>query len=124
MKGGLAIPNLLKNAKNSNNGAFAAKKEIIISKETKEKAEIAKMYIQDKYQKLLEEEKQKQEYWDKQVNKMKDVNLTKNEQLLIKQDIFHQEALLNREKRKKLSPKHFKSLNIIGRGAFGEVRLC
>jgi hypothetical protein len=29
---------------------------------------------------------------------MKDMNLTQNEQQLIKQDIFHQEALLNREK--------------------------
>ena len=43
---------------------------------------------------------------------------------MIKQDIFHQEAKLYREKRTKLSPSDFKSIAIIGRGAFGEVRLC
>ena len=64
------------------------------------------------------------EYWDKLVYKMKEMNLSVPEQSAIKQDIFHQEALFNREKRTKLSPKDFKPINIIGRGAFGEVRLC
>ena len=50
------------------------KKEIIISKETKEKADIAKTYIQEKYQKLLEEEKKKKDeeannkWWEEYVN--------------------------------------------------------
>ena len=66
--------------KNPGNIVFPNKKEIQVSKETKEKAEIAKMYIQEKYQKLLEDEKKKKEYWDKLVSKMKDMNLSANEQ--------------------------------------------
>lgn len=38
--------------------------------------------------------------------------------------IMKKEAELLREKRQKLSIKDFKSIDIIGRGAFGEVRLC
>ena len=57
-------------------------------------------------------EKKKKEYWDKLVNKMKDMNLTANEQQMIKQDIFHQEAKLYREKRTKLSPADFESIAI------------
>ena len=114
----------MRNSKHPNNVGLMPKKEIAISKETKEKAEIAKMYIQEKYQKLLEEERKKKEQWDRLVNKMTNMNLTSNEQQMIKQDIFHQEALFHREKRTKLTPKDFKPINIIGRGAFGEVRLC
>ena len=114
----------MKIGKHTNHVGLMQKKEITISKETKEKAEIAKMYIQEKYQKLLEDERKKKEQWDKLVNKMKDMNLTQPEQQMIKQDIFHQEAQFHREKRTKLSPKDFKPINIIGRGAFGEVRLC
>jgi hypothetical protein len=46
MRGGLAYSNQQKNGKGPGNIAFPPKKEITISKETKEKAEIAKMYIQ------------------------------------------------------------------------------
>lgn len=65
MRGNLAYSNVMKNGKSPNNIAFPPKKEITLSKETKEKAEIAKMYIQEKYQKLLEDERKKKEYWDK-----------------------------------------------------------
>ena len=123
MKSGMANSQLGKNGK-LNNVGFPNRKEITISKETKEKAEIAKMYIQEKYQKLLEDERKKKDYWDKLVYQMKEKNLSYIEQSNIKQDIFHQEALFNREKRTKLTPKDFVPINIIGRGAFGEVRLC
>lgn len=123
MKSGMANSHIGKNGK-PNQAGFPNRKEITISKETKEKAEIAKMYIQEKYQKLLEEERKKKEYWDKLVNLMREKNLTQYEQSAIKQDIFHQEALFHREKRTKLTPRDFKPINIIGRGAFGEVRLC
>jgi len=66
MKSGMANSQLGKNGK-LNNVGFPNRKEITISKETKEKAEIAKMYIQEKYQKLLEDERKKKDYWDKLV---------------------------------------------------------
>jgi len=35
-----------------------------------------------------------------------------------------QEAKMNRMKRQKIKAEDFEPLSIIGRGAFGEVRLC
>jgi len=56
--------------------------------------------------------------------KMEHLKLTETEKELIKQDILHKEAELNRRMRKKMTVKDFDPLNIIGRGAFGEVRIC
>ena len=55
---------------------------------------------------------------------MQTLNLSGAEQELIKQDILHKEAELNRKMRKKISTRDFEPLSIIGRGAFGEVRIC
>ena len=62
--------------------------------------------------------------WDMLQCKMEKLNLTEAEQELIKQDILHKEAELNRKMRKKITTKDFEPLSIIGRGAFGEVRIC
>lgn len=73
--------------------------------------------------------------WEMLVKKMEKLNLSEAEQELIKQDILHKEAELNRKmymlseyhslpRRKKITLKDFEPLSIIGRGAFGEVRIC
>ena len=90
----------------------------------KDRAENAKAYIEKKYQKLKDEEKERKEGWDMLVNKMEKLNLSEAEQELIKQDILHKEAELNRKMRKKITLRDFDPLSIIGRGAFGEVRIC
>ena len=51
------------------------------------------------------------------------LNLTPHEKELIKQDVLHKEAELNRKARKKISIYEYEPLDIIGRGAFGEVRI-
>ena len=51
------------------------------------------------------------------------MNLSISEQQLIKQDVLHEEAAFLREKRKKVSVYDFEPLTVIGKGAFGEVRL-
>lgn len=43
---------------------------------------------------------------------------------MIKQDILHKEASQLREQRNKPSFQDYESIKTIGRGAFGEVRLC
>jgi serine/threonine kinase 38 len=43
---------------------------------------------------------------------------------MIKQDILHREAEINRKVRRKITIYDFDPLTIIGRGAFGEVRVC
>lgn len=46
------------------------------------------------------------------------------EQQEVKKQISHQEAQQLREERKKITIIDFKPIKIIGKGAFGEVRLC
>ena len=62
--------------------------------------------------------------WDLLQKKMDKLNLNEQEQEIIKQDILHKEAELNRKARRKISVFDFDPLKIIGRGAFGEVRVC
>lgn len=55
---------------------------------------------------------------------MDNLNLTTLEKNGIRQEILHKEAILQRNKRKKIKAKDYEPLTIIGKGAFGEVRLC
>lgn len=73
---------------------------------TREKAEGAKAYIEGKYSKLKNEEKEKKEgktfiftdfiAWDKLIKQMDLMQLSPNEKDLIKQEIQHKEAELFR----------------------------
>ena len=51
-------------------------------------------------------------------------NITKNVIESIKREILHKEAISLRLKRAKMTIKEFEPLSIIGKGAFGEVRIC
>jgi len=48
----------------------------------------------------------------------------KKEAELLREKYPFSKILLYQHRRQKLSIKDFKSIDIIGRGAFGEVRLC
>ncbi|CAD8094960.1 unnamed protein product [Paramecium sonneborni] len=95
-----------------------------VSQSTKERVEAAKQYIEKKYQKLLYEQKEKREKWEQLIQKLTNLNYTPIEQQVIKQDLLHKEAEILRLQRQKQNIKDFESIEIIGRGAFGEVRLC
>lgn len=69
----------------------------VVSEQTREKVEIVKKYIAEKYQKNLELEKKKKEYWDKLFEKMNENEISKQEQDRIRSDLLHQDAKLNRE---------------------------
>lgn len=90
----------------------------------KDRAENAKAYIEGKYQKLKKDESNRKQAFDILQTKMQKLNLSGAEQELIKQDILHKEAELNRKMRKKISTRDFEPHSIIGRGAFGEVWIC
>ena len=62
----------------------------------KERAENAKAFIESRYNKLKNDEKERKEAWDMLENKMVRLNLSETERELIKQDIMHKEAELNR----------------------------
>jgi serine/threonine kinase 38 len=98
--------------------------DLNISAKTKEKAEIVKNYIEGKYARKKNEEKERKEGWDLLKAKMEMLNLTPHEKELIKQDVLHKEAELNRKARKRITIFEYEPLDIIGRGAFGEVRIC
>jgi serine/threonine kinase 38 len=71
----------------------------------------------------VQEEKAKKEAWEKLKLEMNKVGLGPTEQELIKKEILHREAVINREGRTKMSIRDFVPVKIIGKGAFGEVRL-
>ena len=55
---------------------------------------------------------------------MNQLNLAEDEAAKIKEEILHKEGENLRKKRKKISIFDFEPLKIIGKGAFGEVRVC
>lgn len=110
--------------KNNPHRLAQRKIDLNISAKTKEKAEIVKNYIEGKYARKKNEEKERKEGWDLLKAKMDLLNLTPHEKELIKQDVLHKEAELNRKTRKKITIFEYEPLDIIGRGAFGEVRIC
>lgn len=98
--------------------------ETHVSEQTREKADIAKRYIEKKYQKNFEEEKKKKEYYDRLIMQMQHMNLNDEDKSMIKDEIIKYEFEYLRLRRAKESILDYEPLIIIGRGAFGEVRLC
>lgn len=72
--------------------------QVTPSKDTLEKANIAKKYIEERYERLFEEERNRLMYWNLLNKKIKDLNLSCIEQKLIREDFMKQEASLYREK--------------------------
>lgn len=94
-----------------------------ISAAALEKAQFAKTYIEMKYSKLKRDEFEKKNEWDELAKRMEEMGLTVAEKEMIKEEIRHKEAESLREKRKEVTVFDFEPLSIIGRGAFGEVRV-
>ena len=93
------------------------------SANTRDKAQAAKDYIEKKYSKLKKKEQTRTEEWEELKKTMEDLNLSVTEQELIKQKINHREAELMRQRRQKVTVFDFDPVKIIGKGAFGEVRV-
>ena len=55
---------------------------------------------------------------------MQMLGMPAKEQQELKKKVLHEESELLRQERIKLTIKDFPSVKIIGKGAFGEVRLC
>jgi serine/threonine kinase 38 len=95
-----------------------------ISDACREKVETAKAYIEHKYARIKEEEERKKTDWDDFNKKLSEMNLSTIEQDIIKQEVLHQEATQLRKSRQRISVKDFEPVSIIGKGAYGEVRVC
>lgn len=94
-----------------------------VSSNTRDKAQAAKDYIEKKYSKLKKTEFERQTEWQELSKMMQDMNLSTAEQDQIKQEILHREAEYLRKKRQKITVFDYEPLKIIGKGAFGEVRV-
>ena len=88
---------------------------------TYERVRVAKEYIEKKYRLKKEEEQEKKKGI---MSRMNQLNLAEDEAAKIKEEILHKEGENLRKKRKKISIFDFEPLKIIGKGAFGEVRVC
>jgi serine/threonine kinase 38 len=99
------------------------KKETPVSSNTRDKAEAAKAYIERKYSLLKRSDEERKDNWEELARKMESLNLTQGEQSLIKQEILHKEAEQLRRKRNRVTIFDFEPLSVIGKGAFGEVRV-
>ena len=84
---------------NAEESSLASTCEIKISKETLEKAKIAKNYIEskikltkDKYKKNIDEEREKKQWWEGLVKKMQNLNLSTDEQHVIKKEVLQKES--------------------------------
>ncbi|OMJ74398.1 hypothetical protein SteCoe_26695 [Stentor coeruleus] len=95
-----------------------------ISDSCREKVETAKTYIEQKYARIKEEEERKRNDWDEFYKKLGQMSLSTTEQEIIKQEVLHKEAELMRKSRQKMTVKDFEPISIIGKGAYGEVRVC
>ena len=71
-----------------------------------------------------EEETEKKKDWEKIMSKINELNLPEKEASKIKEEILHKEGENLRKQRQKISIFDFEPLKIIGKGAFGEVRVC
>lgn len=91
---------------------------------TYERVKIAKSYIEKKYKIKKADEDMKKKEWEEIYKKLESYNLSKEESEKFKEILLKHEAKNIREDRQKTSIYQFESLSIIGRGAFGEVRVC
>lgn len=99
-------------------------REKLITMKTYQTVKIAKNYIEKKYKLKKQDEDMKKKEWEIINERLEKGNFTSNQTAKIKECILKHEAENLRKVRKKNSIYQFESLAIIGRGAFGEVRVC
>ncbi|EGR32184.1 protein kinase domain protein, partial [Ichthyophthirius multifiliis] len=98
--------------------------EFQMSAATRDRVESAKSYIERKYAKALLIERQFKQNWQLLQLKMESLQMNIVEKQMIEREVMKQELQVNRKKRQKITTNDYEPLAIIGRGAFGEVRVC
>lgn len=101
-----------------------ALKENKISSQTYDRVKVAKDFIEKKYRMKKNDLADEKRDWELINEKIKDLNFNQEETFRIKQDILKKQAEDLRLRRQKLSIFNYIPIAIIGKGAFGEVRVC
>ncbi|XP_019192151.1 PREDICTED: serine/threonine-protein kinase 38-like [Ipomoea nil] len=91
---------------------------------TLERVAAAKKYIESHYKTHMKQYKERIERRSLLEQKLASLGLPEEEQKVLLKDLERKETEYIRLKRHKISVDDFELLAIIGRGAFGEVRLC
>eukprot|EP00250_Pteridium_aquilinum_P013553 c21415_g1_i1 orf=717-1763(+) len=115
-----------KNSHGSESGRDGSKPitEELPSTITRQKVAAAKQYIENHYKsqmKILQERRERRIILEQ---KLADADVTEEEQNNLRKDLERKETEYMRIQRRKMGVDDFDLLTIIGRGAFGEVRLC
>ncbi|XP_024531369.1 serine/threonine-protein kinase 38 [Selaginella moellendorffii] len=91
---------------------------------TKQKVAAAKQYIENHYKSQMKNLQERRERRWMLERKLAASNVSEEEQNRIRRDLARKETEYMRLQRHKMGVEDFELLTIIGRGAFGEVRLC
>ncbi|CAI5702327.1 unnamed protein product [Peronospora effusa] len=95
----------------------------MISTSTREKAKATKAYLEQKYATMKREREESRERRNKLEEQMAAMRLTERKKEQYRQELRSKELQSLRHQRKRLAVGDFQPLAVIGRGAFGEVRL-
>ncbi|KAG1707845.1 hypothetical protein DVH05_024496 [Phytophthora capsici] len=95
----------------------------MISNSTREKAKATKAYLEQKYATMKREREESRERRNTLEQQMAAMRLTERKKEQYRQELRSKELQSLRHQRKRLAVGDFQPLAVIGRGAFGEVRL-
>ncbi|KAJ4770533.1 Kinase family protein [Rhynchospora pubera] len=108
----------------SGGSAMDETREEVVSKQTKERVEAAKKYIENHYlqhARILQERRQRRSILEKRLGEK---HMSREEKHRIVKQLEKKESEYMRLQRLKTGVEDFEILAQIGKGAFGEVRLC
>ncbi|PNY08494.1 serine/threonine-protein kinase CBK1-like protein [Trifolium pratense] len=91
---------------------------------TKQKVEAAKQYIENHYKKQMKDLQERKERRNMLEKKLADSEVSEEEQNNLLQYFEKKEREYMRLQRHKMGADDFEPLTMIGKGAFGEVRIC
>ena len=87
------------------------------------RADKMKLYLEQKYSKMRKEENEKESRRKSLEDKLTTMGVSENEKNKYREILIKAEADDIRDERKRLTTDDFQALAIIGKGAYGEVRL-
>ena len=93
-------------------------------KQMEEKAKRAKELLSLKHIRIHENQEDRKQRKLLLEQKMEGIGLSEDKKKIYRSWMEEEEQKIQKESRKKITPAAFESLAVIGRGAFGEVRLC
>ncbi|CAI0558837.1 unnamed protein product [Linum tenue] len=109
---------------NGKEGTRAPSSEELPSNVTKQRVAAAKQYIENHYKKQMKDLQERRERRDMLEKKLADAEVTEEEQSNLIKYLEKKETEFMRILRHKMGADDFEPLTMIGKGAFGEVRIC